>query len=150
MKKVYALFLILIISSLLSAQNSPVAESRSRFSYDETIETIKNSAEKSGWKVLIVHNLQESLRKNGQDVLPVSVIEVCKPDYSGVILKNDDHRSLSVFMPCRISVYEKENGEVFISRLSTGTFENTSIDKEAAAIMNEASNGIEQILADVL
>jgi uncharacterized protein (DUF302 family) len=150
MKKVFSLLFILFVATFLSAQDSPFIESRSKLSFDETIETIKNTAEKDGWKVLIVHNLQESLRKNGQDVLPVSVIEVCKPEYSGIILKNDDHRGLSVFMPCRISVYEKGNGEVFISRLSTGTFESTSIDKKAAEVMNEASNGVEKILDDIL
>ena len=40
----------------------------------------------------MTHDLQETLRKNGKDVLPVKVIELCKPDYSVQLLKEDSER----------------------------------------------------------
>ena len=152
MKKLYLLMSFLLLSSSLTAQqgnDSPVIESRSRMSFNETIETIKASAEGKGWKVLIVHDLQASLLKNGQEVLPVSVIEICKPLYSGNILKQDIYRALSVLMPCRVSVYEKTGGEVYISRMNVGSLKNSSFGEDAAALMMEAADEVEVILSEL-
>jgi uncharacterized protein (DUF302 family) len=152
MNKVYVIFLLLVFSSLLFAQqkeNSPVIESRSSLTFTETIDQIKKSAEEKGWKVPIVHNLQESLNKAGQEVLPVSVIELCSPAYSGAILKDSKDRSLSAFMPCRISVYEKDDGEVYISRMNAGSLSSTSFDTNTINAMTKAFNDIEGLIGAV-
>jgi uncharacterized protein (DUF302 family) len=66
-----------------------------------------------------IHDLQEKMRKNGKEVNPVKVIELCKPDYAYRLLSEDTLRIYSNMMPCRISVYEKEDGKTYVSRLNS-------------------------------
>jgi uncharacterized protein (DUF302 family) len=58
------------------------------------------------------------LAKSGKAVLPVKVVEICKPEYSGKMLEKDDERIVSVMMPCRISVYEKADGKTYVTLLN--------------------------------
>lgn len=153
MNKAYALLLIIFFSAGLSAQqgsDSPVLENQSKLSFSETIDKIKFSAEEKGWKVLVVHDLQASLKKNGQEVLPVSVIEVCKPAFSGEVLKTNDNRALSVLMPCRVAVYEKEDGGVYVSRLNTAGLQSSGFDEDAIDVMSKASDEIEVLLEEMI
>jgi uncharacterized protein (DUF302 family) len=95
-----------------------VVEKQSRFDFDRTVEMIVEEAERREWKVPAVHDLQQSLAKSGKSVMPVKVIEICKPAYSGQMLELNDERIMSVMMPCRISVYAKEDGKIYISLLN--------------------------------
>ena len=90
--------------------NSFVIEQPSVFDFDTTVDRIVKEAESRDWKVPAIHDLQLSLAKAGKTVLPVKVIEICKPAYSGQILELNDERLMSVMMPCRISVYLKADG----------------------------------------
>jgi len=49
----------------------------------------------------------------------VLLIEACKPDYSKPIIKDRDTRILSILMPCTITVYEGDDGKVYIGLLNT-------------------------------
>ncbi len=95
-----------------------VIEAISRFDFDKTVEMIVAEAERRDWKVPAVHDLQQSLAKSGKTVRPVKVIEICKPAYSGQMLELNDERIMSVMMPCRISVYIKEDGKTYTSLLN--------------------------------
>lgn len=92
-------------------------EYESKYSMDETIEILSETITNGGWKISIVHDLQETLRKNSIQVLPMKVIELCNPKYSSQILGVDDLRIYSSLMPCRISVYEKEDGKTYLSTM---------------------------------
>lgn len=93
-------------------------ENESRFNFDETVEKLSAVITESGWKVITVHDLQETLKKNGKEVNPVKVIETCNPNHAYKLLQKDDERVASNMMPCRISVYEKSDGKVYISRMN--------------------------------
>ncbi|MGE5420569.1 MAG: DUF302 domain-containing protein [Chloroflexota bacterium] len=97
-----------------------VTEKRSRFGFDDTVELLKAAAEKDEWSVPAIHDLQQSLAKSGKHVRPVKVLEICKPKYSGQMLELNDERIMSVMMPCRISIYEKNDGKVYVSLLNAG------------------------------
>ena len=101
-------------------KNQIVIEHKSRFGFDKTVEMLIADAEKREWKVPVVHDLQQSLAKSGKAVRPVKVIEICKPQYSGQMLELNDERIISVMMPCRISVYEKEDGLTYVSLINAG------------------------------
>ncbi len=83
-----------------------------------TVEKLIEAAIRKGWQNPAVHNLQQSLAKSGKEVKPVQVVEICKPDYSGRMLEKNDERIVSVLMPCRISVYEKEDGKTYLAMLN--------------------------------
>jgi len=116
-----------------------VVEKPSRFGFDATVEKLTNEAELREWKVPAVHDLQQSLAKSGKSVKPVKVIEICKPKYSGQMLELNDERIISVMMPCRISVYEKEDGKTYVSLINAGEM-SESLPANIAKVMKEASD----------
>lgn len=119
--------------------NSFIAEKISKHDFDQTVELIKAAAEKDGWSVPAIHDLQQSIAKSGKHVRPVKVIEICKPAYSGQMLELNDERIISVMMPCRISVYEKNDGKVYVSLLNSASM-TAGMPDNIARIMKAASD----------
>jgi uncharacterized protein (DUF302 family) len=120
-------------------KNQMVIELASRFDFEKTIDKVVSEAERREWKVPAVHDLQQSLAKSGKTVKPVKVIEICKPVYSGQMLELNHERIMSVMMPCRISVYEKDDGKTYIALLNGGELASGQPGK-IAQVMNEAAN----------
>jgi len=125
-------------------ENKIVVEHQSRFTFEKTVEMLVADAEKREWKVPAIHDLQQSLAKSGKDVRPVKVIEICKPKYSGQMLELNDERIISVMMPCRISVYEKEDGLTYVSLINAGEMA-SGLPANIARVMKEASDETFQI-----
>jgi len=109
----------------LKTNESTFLESESKYNFTETVEKLTAEIEKNTWKLSVVHDLQETLKKNGSEVLPIKVFALCHPKYSSKILSRDEERIVSTLMPCRISVYEKSNGKTYISRMNTGVLAKT-------------------------
>jgi uncharacterized protein (DUF302 family) len=116
-----------------------VIEHQSRFGFEKTVELLVADAEKREWKVPAVHDLQQSLAKSGKSVRPVKVVEICKPQFSGQMLELNHERIISVMMPCRISVYEKEDGLTYVSLINAGDMA-AGLPANIARIMKEASD----------
>lgn len=95
-----------------------IIEQLSKYDVPTTVEKIIQAAEARNWQNPALHNLQQSLARSGKEVRPVQVIEICKPEYSGKMLEKNHERIVSVMMPCRISVYEKEDGQTYIAILN--------------------------------
>jgi uncharacterized protein (DUF302 family) len=98
--------------------NNVIIEQVSPFDVATTVEKLVAAATLKNWQNPAVHNLQQSLAKAGKEVRPVQVVEICKPEYSGVMLEKSDERIVSVMMPCRISVYQKEDGKTYVALLN--------------------------------
>ena len=93
-----------------------VREHASPSSVEETVARIQKAAEAEGWKVLGVRKLHESVKQHaGLDIRPVHVVELCHPAHAGKILAEDSARTVSVFMPCSIAVYEKADGKAYVA-----------------------------------
>ena len=120
-------------------------ENESIYGFNDTVEKLSESIVSNGWKVTHVHDLHETLKKNNFDVLPVKVLEVCRPDYSVKILRNDSERIYSSLMPCRLSVYETSDGKTKISRMNSGVLA-SQIGGVVEEVMSLAFNDIEKIL----
>ena len=103
-------------------ENQPIFEKESLFGFNETVELITRAATDREWGNPATHDLQQTLAKSGKSVRPVKVIEICKPAYSGQMLERSDERVVSVMMPCRISVYEKEDGKIYVATLNVRSF----------------------------
>lgn len=98
-----------------------VDEIASPVGLEETVTRIKTAAEKDGWIVKSVMDLEKSVAKHGGgEVLPVRIMNLCQAHHAGRILKEDDARHVSVMMPCRISVYTKSDGKTYISSMNAG------------------------------
>lgn len=93
-----------------------VRETASPSTVEETVARITKAAEGEGWKILGVRKLHESIKQGaGIDVRPVHLVELCHPAHAGKILGDDSVRTVSVFMPCTIAVYEKADGKAYVA-----------------------------------
>ncbi len=116
-----------------------IVENKSRFGFDETIEKLIAEAKRREWNIPAIHDLKQSLAKSGKTVKPVQVIEICKPAFSGQMLELNDERIMSVMMPCRISVYLKDDGNTYVA-LVNGAALASGQTGAIARVMKEASD----------
>jgi uncharacterized protein (DUF302 family) len=130
------------------SKNKFVIENQSKYNFDKTVDLIVAEAERREWKIPAVHDLQQSLAKSGKIVNPVKVIEICKPEYSGQMLELNDERIMSVMMPCRISVYTKENGKTYTA-LVDGAEMAAGQPGKIAKVMKSASDETFEIVKTV-
>lgn len=129
--------------------NQFIVELESPFDVPATVEKLIEAAGNRGWQNPATHNLQNSLAKSGREVLPVQVVEICKPEFSGKMLELNDERVISILMPCRISVYEKNDGKTYIAMLNMSEMSVGMPDNMTAAI-NGASDETFGIVESVI
>jgi uncharacterized protein (DUF302 family) len=128
--------------------NQLVIEYPSKFNFEKTVDLLVAEAERRDWKIPAIHDLQQSLAKSGKTVSPVKVIEICKPQYSGQMLELNHERIMSVMMPCRISVYIKEDGKTYTALINGGEMA-AGLPDNIARIMKEASDETFEIVRSV-
>lgn len=124
-------------------------ENRSKFSLEDTISKLTEAISKSDWKVIHTHDLQQLMRKNGHKVLSVKVIEICAPKFAYKLLSTDNERVYSNMMPCRLSVYEKSDGAVYVSRMNIGKL-SLSFGGVVTDVMSDAFRDAEKFIAQVI
>lgn len=120
-------------------------ENASKFPYDETVRLLTDRISAIGWKTSMIHDLQATLKKNGKEVLPIKIFELCNPVYSGQLLEVDSLKIYSSMMPCRLSVYEKEGGKAYISRMNSAAMA-AMIGGKVEEVMRKAFIDIEKVL----
>ncbi len=123
--------------------NLLIIEQVSPFDVPTTVEKLIAVAAQKDWQNPATHNLQQSLFKSGKDVNPVQVIEICKPAYSGSMLEGSDERIVSIMMPCRISVYEKEDGKTYVALLNMAAMATGLAPKAADAVRGASEESFE-------
>jgi uncharacterized protein (DUF302 family) len=92
----------------------------SPYSVEETAARIQQNiqAAGNGWSLVGLRNPGKAVEQDGGNTLPVLMVEACSTRYSGPILKNDSIRFLSILMPCKVSVYKKSDGKVYIGMMN--------------------------------
>lgn len=131
------------------AQSMMLMEDESKYSLEETEKMILEAATAIGWKNPANHDLQQTMKNNGFEVLPVKVIEICKPDIAKEILSRDMEKQVSNLMPCRISIYKKSDGKVYISRLNSGLMAKP-MKGVIPEVMKKATADVEKIIAPLI
>jgi len=117
--------------------------------FEITVASLEKAIEARGWKIPVVHDLQATMKKFNKDVRSVKVLEICHPDLSYQILSQSNEKIVSSMMPCRISVYEKEDGSVWISRMNSG-FLAKPMSPVIRKTMSAAAADVEEIIAEVM
>lgn len=97
-------------------------EIESPFGVEETVARIQHNIQKvgNGWALSGLRNPGKAVEASGGNVLPVMMVEACSTKYSGPILKDDSVRFLSILMPCKVSVYKKDDGKTYIGMMNAG------------------------------
>ncbi|MCP4310556.1 MAG: DUF302 domain-containing protein [Bacteroidetes bacterium] len=137
------------LSTFLAMPKLMFKESESSLGFEDTVSRIEKQVAEKGWKTPAVHDLQATMKKFSYDVQSVKVFEICHPDHSYNILRESDERIVSSMMPCRISVYEKHDGSVWISRMNSGVVAKP-MTKVVRKTMSAAAKDVEVIIAEVL
>jgi len=82
--------------------------------FDETVAKIEELTVAKGFKVLHIHDVQETLKGKGFEREPFKIIEVCNAKFAYNALGVD--LNVGLFMPCKINVYTVE-GKTIISAM---------------------------------
>ena len=124
-------------------------ENQSKYDYEETLQKLAVEIQAAGWGLKHTHDLQGMLKEKGLDVNAASVLEICKPPFANELLADDNLKIYASMMPCRISVYNKENGKTYISRMNIEAF-SSMIGGKVADIMGKAYSDVEAFLIHVI
>ncbi|HHN48724.1 MAG TPA: DUF302 domain-containing protein [Bacteroidales bacterium] len=95
-------------------------EDVSKYDFETTSTKLEKAVLDKGWKIPAVHDLQATMHNFGKTVGPVKVFELCHPNHAEKILKRSEERIVSTMMPCRVAIYEKADGKVYVSRMNSG------------------------------
>ena len=126
-----------------------IIEKVSPWDFEKTVQLLTSEAERRDWKIPAIHDLRQSLAKAGKVVNPVKVLEVCKPEFSGKMLEKNDERIVSVMMPCRISIYLKEDGKTYVAMIN-GAALALQMPLPVRDIMTSASDEVKEIVDSVI
>lgn len=133
-----------------ASNNEYFTEKESKYSFEETVAQLEATvAETKGWKILHTYDLQKSMEKNGYKVLKVKVFSLCNPEYSSKILFSNQERVVSSMMPCRVSVYVKQNGKTYISTMNSADMA-ARMGGLVDEVMSKADADVTQIINDLL
>jgi uncharacterized protein (DUF302 family) len=119
----------------------------SPFGMEETVARIQQNIQASGkgWSLSGLRNAVKPIEKDGGNALPVLMIEACSTRYSGPILKDDSLRFLSILMPCKISVYKKSDGKVYIGTMNAALI-GVMFGAKVGSIMKEVAQDQQSFL----
>jgi uncharacterized protein (DUF302 family) len=106
---------------------------------------LQESIDKAGWKLIASHDVREKLENAGFPMLAVKVYEICKPDYAAAVLEKDHNKKFSALMPCRVSLFETNEGRTGISVMNAGMLANL-FGGVVARVMGKAAAETETII----
>jgi uncharacterized protein (DUF302 family) len=135
----------IVVTMGAGAQRFMIEETKSPLAFEDTVNAISTTVTGKGWKLPKVYRLDKTMKKHGYDVAPVAVLELCHADHAYKILSKDASLKVTPFMPCRISVYQRENGEVVIARMNSGLMSKL-FHRDIANVMADATGEVEGII----
>ena len=109
-----------IISSaaiFLTMSTRMFVTAESRLDFDQTVSALEKSIEDNGCVVSSVMDMNKSMSKHNVEFAPrVKLIKLRKPEYAKSVLQTD--RYISTMMPCTFSVWEDDDGKVYLSKMN--------------------------------
>jgi uncharacterized protein (DUF302 family) len=96
-----------------------IKEYPSPYGLEETVARIQHNIKDAGWSLSGLRSPSNTIRKLGATVPNTLLIEACNTDYSKPIIRDRSTRVLSILMPCTITVYEADDGKVYIGMMNT-------------------------------
>ena len=143
----------IILTIVILKQNFPgmmLQTFKSKLDYNETVRMIEKGAVDNGWAVAKIYNMEKRMKKAGfEDAARVKVVELCHAVHTNDILSQEDDMFIAAIMPCRIAVYEKRNGDVFISKMNIGLM-SKFFSENVKEVMGQVAEEDERILKAVI
>lgn len=142
--------LFTLIMLLILFPSMMIETRESMYSLEDTVRMIDVNSEEQGWAVLRVWDLTRRMQRAGYEDAPrVRVVELCHAENTYNVLKNPEDMFVSAIMPCRMSVYERPDGRVFVSRMNIGLM-SRFFSSNVKRIMKGVEEDDVRILQDIL
>ena len=131
----------------VSSGEMMVKEFKSPYDFTKTVEIVTQQINtKEGWHVTEIIDQNKSVKENGGfDIGNFQIIKYCHGGYSARMLKADDRKKIGNMMPKSFAVYEKSDGQVFISTMNGGIM-GKLFGGETEKIMEEVSLDVEDMM----
>ena len=117
---IIGLFAGILLSILLIITIMPkmmITTGQSSLEFDDTVSLIQKNIIEQGWSVKGVSDVTHEINRAGYEFKPkVKIIKLCKAEYAKDVLTTD--RFVSCLMPCSISVWEGDDGRVYVSEMN--------------------------------
>lgn len=104
----------------ISSADMMLKEFKSPYDFDKTVEVFAQRINaKSGWHVTeIIDQNNEVIENGGFEIGSFKIIKYCHGGYAARMLKADDRKKIGTMMPKTFAVYEKSDGQVYISTMN--------------------------------
>ena len=113
--------------------------------FDEVVAALEAASQAHGFRVLAVHDVQETLAGKGFQREPLKIIEVCNAQYAYQVLEADI--SVALMLPCPITVYTQE-GRVFVSTMRPSVIADFYPEADLAGVAQEVEEHILAIIGE--
>lgn len=131
----------------LSAGDMMIKEIKSPYDYEKTLDIlVKRINNEPGWHVThLIDQNKEIEEHGGSSIGKYSIVKYCNGKYASQMLKADDRKPMGAMMPKAFAVYEKTDGQVFIST-ANGAVMGKLFGGETEKIIEVVSLEVENIL----
>lgn len=121
---------------------------KSRLGFDETVNAIKANAEKRGWKVGPVQDMQAQMREAGaKDAKRMKVISLCPAGANEKVAKAGGGKTPP--LPCRATVFDGKDGKLYVMRMNLINLSKT-LTGDLAKAMAEVGAEEEALYKDIV
>jgi len=124
----------------------------SRYSFDQTYTNLEDAILQQDWDIQHVYNISECMENYGYEALnQISIFSICNAENVNNILQDDEDRKVTAIMPCRIAVYEKTDGSVWVASLNIGLMSKMfggNIESVMSSVAEDEAKMLESVLAD--
>ncbi|MBN2315807.1 MAG: DUF302 domain-containing protein [Sedimentisphaerales bacterium] len=114
-------FLLCGVLGFTAMPSLMIVTAESNLGFDETVEALEKRISEHGWVIAGEKpiDMNKSMAKHGVTFEPrVKLIKLCKAEYAKSVLTTDRH--VSTMMPCTFSVWEGDDGKVYLSKMNMG------------------------------
>jgi len=135
------------IAISISSGEMMVKEFKSPYEFDKTVKVMAERINgKKGWHVTeIIDQNKEVMEHGGHDIGNFKIIKYCHGKYSARMLKEDENKKIGNMIPKSFAVYEKSDGQVFVSTMNGGVM-GKLFGGEIEVIIEEVSLEVEDMM----
>jgi len=131
----------------ISTAEMLVKEIKSPYDFEKTVSVMSERINtKEGWHVtdVIDQNLETTMN-GGYPIGNYKIIKYCSGSYSAEMLSADDMKKIGNMMPKTFAVYEKSDGQVYVSTMN-GAVMGKLFGGEIERIIEEVSLEVEDMM----
>ncbi|MEE8577633.1 MAG: DUF302 domain-containing protein [candidate division Zixibacteria bacterium] len=113
--------------------------------FETVAPTIEEKTAEAGFRVLAVHDVQETLAEKGFKRESLKIIEVCNAGFAHEALGKDV--DVAMFMPCKFVVYS-ENGKTRVTLARPTMIAGMLPDANLGELAEKVEKTLKQVMAD--